>query len=200
MPWQPDYITVAQLKGWVRVDDGVDDIELATIATTISREIDKTCNRQFGQVSAPELRYYTPMWNRRRCLWVVPIDDLMTSVGLIVGTAAGTITEFDLEPRNAAAKGKPWTHIAIRKTNTVTIKGEDYEFANTGKWGWSAVPVPVLQAAKLQGHRLLSRRGSPFGIAGSPQQGSELRLLERLDPDVAVALRSDGMIRPRRVG
>jgi len=55
-------------------------------------------------------------------------------------------------------------------------------------WGWSAVPVPVKEATYLQASRFHSRRDSPYGIAGSPDQGSELRLLSRVDPDVAVSL------------
>lgn len=199
MAWKPDYITSAELTAFARTDSA-DDAEAATIVTTVSRAVDKHCNRQFGQVAAAEQRFYTPRWNRRRCLWIVDIDDLMTTTGLIVATSTGTITEFDLEPRNAAAEGVPWTKIVIRKANTVTIKGEDNEFQPTGKWGWSGIPVPVKQASKLQGSRLLARRESPYGVAGSPQQGSEVRLLARLDPDVAVILTSAGLVRPRKVG
>jgi hypothetical protein len=36
----------------------------------------------------------------------------------------------------------------------------------------------------MQASRLLSRRDAPFGIAGSPEMGSEMRLLAKLDPDV----------------
>jgi hypothetical protein len=194
MPWRPDYITEAELSAFVRVGDDVDDVQVAAAATSASRAIDHHCTdggrigRQFGLVDAPEVRYYTPRWSRRRGVWIIEIDDLMTTVGLIVATAAGAITEYDLEPRNAVVKGKPWTRIAIRKTNTVRIEGEDYEFGPTGRWGWTTIPVPVKQAAKLQGSRFLNRRDSPYGIAGSPQQGSELRLLARVDPDVAVSL------------
>lgn len=198
MPWAPDYITEADLSTYKRIGDDIDDAQVAEAATDASRAIDRHCNRQFGIVAAPEQRFYTARWVGRRCLWVVDIDDLMTTVGLIVATAAGTITEYDLEPRNALAKGKPWTRIVIRKTNTITIKGEDGEFQPTGKWGWTAIPVPVKLAAKLQGSRFLSRRESPYGIAGSPQQGSELRLLARVDPDVGVSLAD--LVRPRRVG
>jgi len=197
MPWQPDYVATAELTAYARITDAVDDVQAAMAVTTASRAVDRHCNRQFGLVAAAELRYYTPRWNRRRCRWVVDIDDLMTTTGLVVATAAGTITEFDLEPRNAAAEGKPWTRLVIRTTNTVPIKGEDSEFTNTGRWGWTASPTAVKQATLLQGSRLLSRRDSPYGIAGSPDQGSELRLLARVDPDVAVSLTD--YVRPRTV-
>lgn len=198
MAWKPDYITAAELKAFVRVTDALDDALIPHAIAASSRAIDRHTNRQFGLVAAPELRRYKARWNRRRCRWVIEIDDLMTAAGLVVATATGTITEYDLEPSNAAAEGKPWTRLAIRSANTVTIKGEDSEMQCTGQWGWSAFPGAVREAALLQGSRLAARRDSPFGIAGSPQQGSELRLLARVDPDVAVSLTD--YVRPRRVG
>lgn len=192
MAWQPDYITSAELVAFAR-SDSVDDAEAATVATTVSRAIDRHCSsgiikRQFGQVAAPEMRRYTARWSRRMCRWVVEIDDLMTAVGLVVATDTATITQFDAEPINAAAEGRPWERLVLRPENAVAVCGQRNEMFVTGRWGWTAVPVPVKQAAKLQGNRLLARRDSPYGIAGSPQQGSELRLLDRVDPDVAVSL------------
>ena len=58
----------------------------------------------------------------------------------------------------------------------------------TARWGWAAVPSTIKQATLLQASRLLARRDAPFGIAGSPDVGSEIRLLARVDPDVAVAV------------
>jgi hypothetical protein len=66
------------------------------------------------------------------------------------------------------------------------------------QWGWTAVPAQVIAAAKLQSNRWNKRRNSPLGVAGSPEQGSEIRLLARLDPDVATVLA--GLSRRRRVG
>lgn len=197
MAWQPDYVTATEVTDYARVTDNVDAVWAAMAATGASRAVDKHTNRQFGLVDAPELRNYTARWNRRRCRWVVEIDDLMTSVGLVVATADGTITEYDLEPRNAAAKGRPWTRLVIRPANTVPITGEDEEILGTGKWGWTAFPATVKQASLLQGSRFLARRDSPYGIAGSPQTGSELRLLARVDPDVGVSLTD--YVRPRKV-
>jgi len=50
------------------------------------------------------------------------------------------------------------------------------------------VPTTVKQATLLQASRVFARREAPFGVAGSPDMGSELRLLEKVDPDVAVML------------
>ena len=53
-------------------------------------------------------------------------------------------------------------------------------------------PISPLSIVGLTGvpeaSRWFARRNSPYGIAGSPEMGSELRLLAKLDPDVAVML------------
>jgi hypothetical protein len=54
-------------------------------------------------------------------------------------------------------------------------------------------PAPVKLACMLQASRLVKRRDSPFGVAGSPEFGSELRLLSKLDPDV------ENLLRPYRI-
>lgn len=187
MAWAPDYVTTADLRAYAtRSSVTVDDGDLALVATTASRSVDLACNRQFGLVDQPEARVYTPRWDRRRCRWLVEIDDLMTAVGLVVTLTAGTLTGFTLEPRNAPAKGRPWTLLVVDQDSTVTPAGTEYEAGITASWGWTTVPDPVKQAVFMQGNRFFARRTSPFGVAGSPELGSELRLLARLDPDVAV--------------
>lgn len=52
-----------------------------------------------------------------------------------------------------------------------------------------SAPSPIRQATLLQASRLFVRKNSPYGIAGSPDMGSELRLLAKLDPDVEVLVR-----------
>lgn len=64
---------------------------------------------------------------------------------------------------------------------------------------FSPVPSMVKLATQLQASRWAKRRDAPFGIAGSPEMGSELRLLARLDPDVEILLGGWGD-RPRAGG
>jgi len=195
MAWAPDYVTSAQLRAFVHISDSVDDAQVAVAITAASRAVDLHTNRQFGLVASAEERFYTAYWDRQRCRWVVPIDDVMTTTGFLAetqdadGTTVGAIDDYYLEPRNAAAQGRPWTHLVVKPDSTFKPTGVENEVAITGRWGWTTVPVPVEQATYLQGSRFLARRDSPFGIAGSPDVGSELRLLARLDPDVSVSLR-----------
>lgn len=198
MVWAPDYVTAAELKSFLRIDvgDTVDDAQLAFAITAASRAVDRTTNRQFGQVTAAEARLYTPRFDCSRLgstwptgRWLVQIDDLMEAAGLTVTTAAGTVDLFVKEPINAAAESKPWTRLVIDPASATVPKGTDNEVTVTAKYGWSAVPVAVKQATLLQASRLFKRRDAPFGVAGSPEAGSEVRLLARVDPDVAVTLR-----------
>lgn len=188
MAWAPTYATAADLKAFVRIDDTLDDTQVDLAVEAASRAVDEHCGRQFGLVDAPEARRYTPLpvrSRRRRTAWVVPIDDLMTEDGLEVATEAGVITSYRLRPANGPATGAPWTELLIEG---VYLHGDDDEVEVTATWGWSQVPTAVKQATLLQASRLLSRRNSPYGVAGSPELGSELRLLAKVDPDVAVTL------------
>lgn len=197
MAWEPDYTTAVDLAAYLRIDDNDDDLQLATAATSASRAIDRFTCRQFGLIDAPEARYYTARWSRSRGMWLVAIDDLMTETGLEVATeqyADGifvAVTAPVLRPRNALQKGRPWTELAIPNESAVgPLFGRDGGVRVTGRWGWTSVPVTVEQAALLQGSRVFARRDAPFGVAGSPEAGSELRLLAKVDPDVAVMLNS----------
>lgn len=196
MAWAPDYVTSAELKAFVRIGDTDDDAQVALAVTAASRAIDRATNRQFGQSATAEDRFYTAEWDRKRRRWVVPIDDLMTITGLMVhydstddGTYGDLIDAYQLKPVNAAAVGKPWTEIVVSPSSETTPGGIESGVEVHGTFGWSAVPATIKQATLLQASRFLSRRDSPFGVAGSPEAGTEMRLLPKLDPDVALTVR-----------
>lgn len=188
MAWEPDYASSADLKAYLRISDTVDDAQIALAVTAASRSVDQHCGRQFGVVAAAEERKYTARWDRRRARWLVDIDDLMSTTDLAITCTAGTITDYTLEPVNAEPLGRPWTSLVVNSTSTITPTSLVNDMAITALWGWTAVPTPVKQATLLQASRFFARRDSPYGIAGSPDTGSELRLLARVDPDVSVAL------------
>jgi hypothetical protein len=188
MAWQPDYVTTADLKAYLRISDTDDDARVALAITAASRAVDRATNRQFGLVAAPEERTYTARYDRGRCRWVVDVDDLMTITGLVVTTEAGTVDVYALQPGNAAAESQPWTRLVVDPTSAATPSAVEDGVTVEARWGWTAVPVAVQQATLLQASRLFKRQDAPFGVAGSPELGSELRLLAKVDPDVAVVL------------
>ena len=201
MAWKPDYCSAAELKAHLRISDSVDDTPLGVAITAASRAIDYTTNRQFGNSTATA-RYYEydglVFGGSKRPM--LAIDDLQSLTSLAVAldndndelweTTIVNDTDFDLWPYNAAADGEPWTHLVLRSGTSVLAGFPVYERSVkiTGIWGWTSVPTVVKQACLIQAARFFIRRDAAFGIAGSPDAGSELRLLARLDPDVALML------------
>lgn len=189
MVWAPDYATLVEARAYItRHTDTVDDVEIALAVTAASRAVDRGTNRQFGVVAAAEERKYTARWDRRRCRWLVEVDDLMTLDGLTVTVEAGSVDTVVLEPINAAQESRPWETLVVDPDSTVKPTSDEHGVTVEALWGWTEVPDQIKQATLLQANRFVARRTSPFGIAGSPDLGSELRLLARLDPDVAVVL------------
>ena len=197
MAWKPDYILESDLRSFLRIGDMQDDTFIDYAITTASRAIDKHCNRQFGQVTAAEQRRYSMYPNASRGRYVVPMDDLGDDTSFAVQFNSAAVTTYELEPFNALLEGKVYTRVTFDPQD-LTPKGDQGEIYLTGKWGWTAFPVAVTQAALIQASRIFNRRTSPYGIAGSPEMGSELRLLARVDPDVAVSLAD--YRRPRKMG
>lgn len=201
MPWAPDYATTAELKAYVRVSDAVDDSEIGFALAAASRSIDQFTNRQFGVVAAAEARVYTACWDRHRSRYIVDIDDVMSTTGMAVAADDDDNGVFDdvtwtlnaedgfyLFPPNAPDVARPWTRIIFRLDADAPPTDEN-AVQVTALFGWTSVPTAIKQATLLQANRILKRRDAAFGVAGSPEIGSELRLLDRLDPDVAVSIR-----------
>ena len=186
MAWAPDYVTAVLLKPYINInhgDSGAEDLWLANWATAVSRNVDDFCGRQFGKVDLAETRSYYGVWDRNKRKTYVEIDDIQDLTGLAVEDADGNvITDYTLEPLNAISKGSVHTRLILDNyyCNNLTL---------TGIWGWNSVPPSIPTAAYIQASRLNARRSSPFGIAGSPSDGAEIRLLAQLDPDFKTSLK-----------
>ena len=196
MAWAPDYCTTSELKSFVRIGDAVDDAQVALAVSAASRAVDQATSRQFGLVDTAEARYYAAAYDRNLRRWVVEIDDLMTTTSMTVkcdlgddGVYDDTITDFVLRPRNASATARPWTELVVNATSVVQPNSDFDGVRVTARYGWTAVPQAIKEATLLQASRILARRNAPFGVAGAPEIGSEVRLLARVDPDVAVTVR-----------
>jgi hypothetical protein len=123
----------------------------------------------------------------------VDTDDFSDTTGLVVafdatgnGAYTTTVTGYRAGPMNAPDKGLPYNSLLFDLGVVPPLWEEGVRV--TVAWGWAAHPPAVVGANLLQAHRFLKRRDSPFGVAGSPELGNELRLLAKVDPDVAVML------------
>jgi hypothetical protein len=183
MAWEPDYVEVDELADDVGISDAdqIDDDtdRLARAIAAASDAINVACRRQFGLVDAVEPRRYRAVKSGLYGGWFVYIDDLMTLDGLLVDGAAPA-TPPDVWPLRSAPLARPWERMAVPSGGVHTI---------TALWGWTAVPKTVKAATLLQANRFFKRTDAPFGVAGSPESGSEMRLLAKVDPDVDVMLR-----------
>lgn len=197
MTLRPDYATVDEAKRFLRIpglypgslntsEDTFDDAELALAITSASRAIDTATNRQFGCLDAAAAFRYTAAYDTSRKAHVVRIDDLMTDTDLVVKSEGTEVFDYDLYPFNAPYYGKPWTLLIIY--DTVSMKEGDIEV--TAQWGWTSIPDTIKNATLLQVARIFKRRDAPFGVIGSPDLGNEVRLLAKIDPDVAVMVNS----------
>lgn len=204
MTWAPVYATKAELKERIGDTGGgtAHDAMLDRILDASSRAVDAHCGRQFG--TATGARYYTA---RREDLpgaygypgraWMLELDDLFDAPTLVDvdtvgdGTFAGVAGAAALEllPRNAIANGVPFTRARFLSSSAYLPTGVPDEVRVTAAWGWPAVPDAVVEATLAHAHRLYWGRNAPSGVAGSPELGSELRLLDRIHPDAASVLR-----------
>lgn len=196
MAYITDYASEADIKSAMTIENTSSDAEIAIAITAASRVIDSHCGRSFGLADPAVARYYSGRWDKDLCRYVVDVNDLMTTTSLVVktdsandGTFATTLTlntDYRLAPYNAGADGKPWR--AIVASQGVVLPCDERGVEVTAKFGWTTVPTIVKQACLIQAARFLVRKDSPYGVAGAPDDGSEMRLLARLDPDVAVLL------------
>lgn len=199
--WKPAYASLDLMHDWLRLrgelDDTEDDALLTLALSASSRAVDAACGRQFGKALTAVTRTYPMRWSRTLRAHVADIDDLIDLTGLTVSTDDGATTlttdQYKLRPRNADADAMVYTYIVITHGVGGCGCGCGYPFGSpchleltmSAPWGWNAFPDPVVQATLLQTSRLNIRRDSPYGIAGGPDSGTEMRLLERLDPDIA---------------
>ena len=186
------YCTLSDLKTSLAIEDIQDDTALEAAILTASRMIDDYTGRFFyrdGTTAVPVTRYYTPNdW------WICNVDDFISLSEIATDenfnksyTTIWASADYMIEPVNNPRRGWPYTRILAVDSylfprlypQTVRIQAV---------WGWSAVPVEIAMATKIQASRLFVRRQSPFGVAGSPEMGT-IRLSSRLDPDVEALVR-----------
>lgn len=169
MAWAPNYLEPDELADWLGVLEGP-ELELAISAA--SRAIDKACGgRQFGLVTTPEARYYTAEYDRHSGRWIVDIDDVQTTVGVIVavdndgsGTYAQSITAYALSPANAVPNGRPWTRITVLPSSAVKPNGSHDGVKVTARYGWTTVPDAIRYATLVQAARFYDRRENIGGM------------------------------------
>lgn len=188
------YITLANLKTYLKIDDSVDDVLLESIIESASRSIDRIANRRFYADASATARTYRPIGNLR-----VQTDDISSLTGLIVKTdpdsSGAYLTTFTLnadyivEPTNALALNRPITTITIVGGTAFSLP-VNYrpQVEVTARWGWPAVPDDVEQATFILSADLYKRRDSIGGVLGLSELGA-IRM-SPLGRDIAAMVRA----------
>ena len=172
------YITLANLKTYLKIDDSVEDVLLEQIIESASRSIDRIANRRFYLDANASARTYRPIGNLR-----VQVDDFGTTSGLVVktdpgstGTYATTFTlnqDYIVEPTNALAKGRPFTTITIVGPTAFSLPVNYWpQVEVTARWGWPAVPDDIEQATYILSADLYKRKDSIGGVLGLSELGA----------------------------
>lgn len=198
MPLDGVYASLSDFNIFLR-DSGSDsseDVMKLLALTAASRAIDTECNRRFEiAATTATARVFGPPNFLTPDSYVhsyLEIDDLAdkTSIDSVKFDTTGngdyntTVTAYRVGPTNAASRGLPYTRLTFDSGTYPPRWDESVEV--TAKWGWDAVPTTITQACLLQAARFFKRRDAAFGVAGSPEMGNELRLLQKLDVDVAL--------------
>lgn len=185
------YCTVAELLTYMGRTSTAGNASLATVIEAASRAIDNYVGRRFYAMS--ETRYYTPVSPRR-----LFVDDLL-SVSTLGTDSDGdrtygdtwTSTDYDLEPYNAAADGRPYTRVDVSPNSSYQFPANIKKSVMiNGAFGFNTYhtdpPYPIKQAALIQSQRIALRPDAPFGVVGSADMG--ITVLVKLDPDVEMMI------------
>ena len=188
------YITLANLKNYLKIDDSVEDTLLEQIIESASRSIDKIANRRFYLDSTATARTYRPIGNLR-----VITDDIGSTTGLILKTdpnSTGTYqttftlnTDYIVEPTNALAKGRPVNYLTIVGSTALSLPVNYWpQVQVTAKWGWPEVPDDIEQATYILSADLYKRKDSIGGVLGLSELGA-IRM-SPLGRDIAAMVRA----------
>lgn len=188
-----DLATARRQAGILSTSDTADDARLESIVQAVSRHIDDWTGRRFYTSTADEVRFFTA-----DCEDQIDPGDILSVTSLRTDASydrtynsTWSSTDFELEPVNAAFEPQPQPYTSIH-----TAPNGAYWFPAgfrrgvriAGRWGYStSTPEVVREACLIQIGRIFKRRDSPFGIAGTLDQGA-IKLAATLDPDVKAML------------
>ena len=184
------YATVAALKVRLGITDTTDDTTLGMILSGVCRAIDGHCGQHFWRDATATTRCYTA--EHDDTLFIDPLVSVTSIATDTDGdgtyTTTWATTDYRLMPVNAAADGWPYTWVRIKSGGSYDFVSYEAGVKIVGVFGWPAVPDAVAEAALLWSERLYKRKDAPFGVLAFPEAG-EMRLLEKMDPDVVTLLK-----------
>jgi hypothetical protein len=177
------YATLPELKAFLRLEDAIDDAELADCLTTVSRGIEHYCRRQFNRQETASARVFEV-----KRLFRLDVADFYTAADLAVATAPDGGSTFPAivdpatyraDPQGGVVDGEEgWPFYRLTFTQRVAParvylhRGQVRLVQVTARWGWASVPAPVHRACLILASELFKLRDAPFGIAGFGEYGA----------------------------
>lgn len=170
-----DYVSLPELKDYLKLPGSAKDSVLQMAVTSASRNIERYCNRQFNKADAATPRRFRPDLST-----LAEIDDFWSTDDLVIETGTdGTFTDtwsasdYELDPADGVREGQPgWPFSVIRAYGRTFPANGRQSLRVTAKWGWAAVPQPVKQACLELAHEIYKSADAPFGVAGFDQYGA----------------------------
>jgi hypothetical protein len=196
------YCTLDDVKAALRISDTVDDDRISLAVDAASRQIETECSRYFYQDAGVTDRRFVS-----NDPWLVEVDDISTSTGLVVtsdyaGDGSFSTTwnalDYQLEPINNRMEGEsPWPTTAIRAIRSLYFPvwgGISYPRPYTqalvkvsARWGWPSVPTPIQKACIVQAIAIFKADDVPFGATPFGETGI-VRLRQAMHPTAATLI------------
>lgn len=191
------YVAINVVKSAMRITDDDDNAGLELAIESASRLIDNHCDRQFYQDGSATARVFVA-----RSPHLVHVDDISTTVGLVVKTDTSgdgtfdttwTSSDYQLEPLNGRREGVAWPYDALRAVGSYdfpvygTNNNSEALVQVTAQWGWASVPTAVKQACVIQAVSLFKAKDAPLGVAGFGDLGG-VRVSSYLHPQAKMLL------------
>jgi hypothetical protein len=184
------YCSLSQIKAAIRVTDAIDDSLLEMAVESASRMIDAETDRNFYS-SGTATRDFVPNDS-----YTVDTDDLTSIVSVKLDDTGDLTfpitlapTDYQTEPLNQRVSGNAYPIYRLRMIgdyllpewfNQATVRIE-------GVYGFTPVPIQVVQATIIQASRIFKRLDSPLGMTWGVD-GMGMRV-GKVDPDVAMLIR-----------
>jgi len=187
-----NYVSLDEVKRSLKLQGttGVDD-DIKRAIPAACRAIDDLCDRFFyrDDGSNDEVRFYTPTRLR-----VQETDDVIAISELAIDRDGDgdyeqvlDVGDYLLEPLNAAASGKPFERIVLRRSVHSWPVGRHGAVRVTGRFGWPEVPSQVNAYAGLLAAQFVKRwRESPWGVLNVGTDVAVAARIARTDPQFEV--------------
>ena len=168
------YVTLAQLKSWLKITDTTDDSELDDALASVSVEIENQTGRQFNNAGVVSTRVFEPL-----APTLVRFDDFHTTTGLIVVVDGQTWStdDYKLLPLNGLNNGRPWVYNRLKPLCGRWLPTGRASVSITANWGWATVPKPIYEACLIASSETFALKDARFGVAGWGAMG-DIRVRE----------------------